>query len=164
MLYQNLLLERCTIFSYGMHTTSSLTPSSRPAIFSIVLSPFKQLPVKTPDISHPAAWGGEPHAVLYNRTRPTLWRHLFTSSHGESVARVRKGRSEMGRSRFEHHFSGNPHRWPCRTCCNLHLYPPYQDRQFPGCQHPCSVHATSLVHRHSSSYWRAIWRLYDLRA
>lgn len=28
---------------------------------------YQQLPAKTPDISHPAAWGGEPQAYLYNR-------------------------------------------------------------------------------------------------
>src|ERR1700761_4099508 len=28
---------------------------------------YQQLPAKTPDISHPAAWGGEPQAYLYNQ-------------------------------------------------------------------------------------------------
>jgi hypothetical protein len=28
---------------------------------------YHQLPARTPDISHPAAWGGEPQAYLYNR-------------------------------------------------------------------------------------------------
>lgn len=28
---------------------------------------YQQLPARTPDVSHPAAWGGEPQAYLYNR-------------------------------------------------------------------------------------------------
>ncbi|KAJ9608813.1 hypothetical protein H2200_006584 [Cladophialophora chaetospira] len=31
------------------------------------LCSYQQLPARTPDISHPAAWGGEPQAFLYNR-------------------------------------------------------------------------------------------------